>query len=70
MVAEPMLRAGNPETVALLVWGALCAASMAPRQRGAIEVQRNTFIAARRTWHVSIFISLLMLKEGFLKTGN
>src|SRR5215472_6974329 len=59
MVAEPMLRAGNPETVALLIGGALCATSMTPAQRGAIAVQRSRFFTTARILDESFIMSFL-----------
>src|SRR5271165_6726896 len=68
MVADPMLRAVNPETVALLICGAFCAASTRPAHSGARSVQRNKFIVARRLLCESFIISFLLMTSGSLFT--
>src|SRR5271165_754742 len=55
MVADPMLRAGKPETVALVICGALCAANGMFAPSGASMVQHSMVITARR-----------MLRESFI----
>src|SRR5215469_2434191 len=66
IVAEPMLRAGSPETVALVICGAFCP-NMVPMQSDTNATQFRKFIAARRASCGLIVISFLMsiVKKGF-----
>src|SRR6516225_6714929 len=65
IVAEPILRAGSPETVALVICCAFCA-SIVPIESEPNATQFSKFIAARRASCGSIVISFLMstVKKG------